>query len=60
MLSINFVCSFLLISDKSSTILDSESVIDLMLSVNLFSGFLSLLISDKLSTRFDSETCMNR
>ena len=37
---------------------DNEAIIDLLLSINLFSGsFLS--ITDKLSTRFDSESDTN-
>ena len=37
---------------------DNELIIDLMLSINLFSGSV-LSIPDKLSTRFDNESDIN-
>ena len=63
MLSINlFSCSFLELCDIFLSICDillidchNESVIDLIVSINLLSGSL-LSIPDRLLTRFDNES----
>ena len=49
---------FLSISDILSIDCDNEDIVDLMLSINLFSGSF-LLITDKLLTRLDSELDIN-
>ena len=58
MLSMNLFCDiFLSIFDTLSIDCDNESVIDLIVFINLLGSL--LLISDKLSTRFDNEICIN-
>ena len=53
-----FAIFFLSISDILSIDCDNEDIVDLMLSINLFSGSF-LLITDKLLTRLDSELDIN-
>ena len=58
MLSVNSFCdTFWSIFDSLSIDYDNESVLDLIVSINLLGSL--LLISDKLSTRFDNELCIN-